>query len=147
MILMGERQFQPGFRLSALDIAVVVAGAGASAYAMTVDRWFGAAIAFVVLHFFLFCNVLRMSRPLELVWAGAFAALAVAALSFNVLSWPAVFAASAFLTLIVAMIELRRPSYHGVGWQTLNPRLPQWWPRRPGARGAGVARPHDFERG
>src|SRR4051812_47661861 len=62
--LMAERKFQPGFRLSALDVIVLVVGGVASAYAMTIDRWFGIAIAFVVLHFFLFCNVLRMSRPL-----------------------------------------------------------------------------------
>ncbi len=60
---MAERKFQPGFRLSGLDVIVLVVGGVASAYAMTVDRWFGIAIAFVVLHFFLFCNVLRMSRP------------------------------------------------------------------------------------
>jgi hypothetical protein len=143
ILLVPERTFQPGFRLSPFDVAVLVAGAVASAYATTVDRWFGAAIAFVVLHFFLFCNVLRMSRRLELVWAGVFAALAVAALSFNVLSWPAVFAASAALTAIVAAIELRRPSYHGVGWQKLNPRLPEWWQSAAGAAGApppGAAR-------
>ena len=124
---MTERKFQPGFRLSALDIVVLVVGGGASAYAMTVDRWFGIAIAFVVLHFFLFCNVLRMSRPLELIWAGVFAALAIAATSLDLLSWPAVFAISSAVTVIVAVVEVRRPSYHGVGWQQVNPRLPEWW--------------------
>ncbi len=127
---MAERKFQPGFRLSALDVVVLVVlvvGGIASAYTMTVDRWFGIAIAFVVLHFFLFCNVLRMSRPLELIWAGIFAGLAVAAISQNLLPWPVVFAVSSVVTAIVAFIEMRRPSYHGVGWQKLNPRLPEWW--------------------
>ena len=124
---MAERKFQPGFRLSAIDVLVLVVGGAASAYAMTVDRWFGIAIAFVVLHFFLFCNVLRMSRPLELIWAGIFAALAIAAISFDLLSWPAVFAISGAVTVIVAVVEVRRPSYHGVGWQKVNPRLPEWW--------------------
>src|SRR5688572_28471172 len=132
---MAERLFQPGFRLSALDIVVLVAGAVASAYATTVDRWFGAAIAFVVLHFFLFCNVLRMSRPLELVWAAVFVALSTAGLSLGLLSWTAVFAASAAVTAIVAAIGLRGPSYHGVGWQKLNPRLPEWWQSAAGAAG------------
>src|SRR5262249_2513053 len=74
--LVAERTFQPGFRLSALDVIVLIIGGIASAYVMTRDWWFGIAIAFVVLHFFLFCNVLRMSRPLELIWAGIFAAMA-----------------------------------------------------------------------
>jgi hypothetical protein len=124
---MAERKFQPGFRLSAIDVLVLVVGGVASVYAMTVDRWFGIAIAFVVLHFFLFCNVLRMSRPLELIWAGIFAALAIAAISLGLLSWPAVFAISGAVTVIVAVVEVRRPSYHGVGWQKVNPRLPEWW--------------------
>jgi hypothetical protein len=124
---MAERKFQPGFRLSTSDVLVLTVGAVASAYAMTIDQWFGIAIAFVVLHFFLFCNVLRMSRPLELVWAGIFAGLASATISRHLLSWPVVLAASSVVTVIVAFIEMRRPSYHGVGWQKLNPRLPEWW--------------------
>lgn len=124
---MAERKLQPGFRLSALDVVILIVGGAASAYAMTVDRWLGIAIAFVVLHFFLFCNVLRMSRPLELIWGGVFAALAVAAILLDLLSWLIVFVISSAVTVIVAFIETRRPSYHGVGWQTLNPRLPEWW--------------------
>jgi hypothetical protein len=124
---MAERKFQPGFRLSLLDVIVLIVGGLAAAYAMTFDRWFGIAIAFVVLHFFLFCNVLRMSRPLELTWAGIFAALAIVTISLDLLSWPAVFAISSAVTVVVALIEARLPSYHGVGWQKVNPRLPEWW--------------------
>jgi hypothetical protein len=105
---------------------------------MTLDRWFGIAIAFVVLHFFLFCNVLRMSRSLELVWAGMFAAMAVGNLSFELLAWPWVFALASAITLVVAMIEIRRPSYHGIGWKQLNPGLPDWWKPRAGGEVSGA---------
>lgn len=132
---MAQWKFQPGFRLSSFDIFVLIAGGLASAYAMTVDRWFGIAIAFVVLHFFLFCNVLRMSRPLELIWAGIFAGLASAVISRNLLSWPVVFAISGVVTVVIAIVEARRPSYHGVGWQKLNPRLPEWWQSAVGGGG------------
>jgi hypothetical protein len=124
---MSERRFQPGFRLSAFDVVILLIGSAASAYSTTIDRWFGIAIAFVVFHFFLFCNVLRMSRGLELIWAAAFIGLAVAAISLHMLSWISVFAISTAITAVLAIIEARRPSYHGVGWQKLNPRLPQWW--------------------
>jgi len=124
---MAERKFQPGFRLSAVDVVILVVGGIASAYAMTIDRWFGIAITFVVLHFFLFCNVLRMSRPLELIWACIFAALVVATISMDLLSWPIVFAISLIATVIVGIVEMRRPSYHGIGWQKMNPLLPEWW--------------------
>jgi hypothetical protein len=132
---MAERKFQPGFRLSALDVVIPIVGGIASAYAMTIDRWFGVAIAFVVLHFFLFCNALRMSRPLELTWAGIFAGLAAAAISRSLLSWPAVFAISSVVTGVDAITETRRRSYHGVGWQKLNPRLPEWWQSAAGGGG------------
>jgi hypothetical protein len=135
LILMKPRTFQPGFRLSVFDSAVLIAGAGASAYAMTIDRWFGVAVAFVVLHFFLFCNVIRMSRPLELAWACIFAGTAVLRISLEAFSWTWVFAVSLLTTLVVAAIEIRRPSYHGVGWHRLNPRLPEWW--RAAQEGAG----------
>jgi hypothetical protein len=121
--------FAPGFRLSPLDVGILLAGALTAAALASVDRWTGLAAAFVVAHFFLFCNVLRMSRPLELIWAATFAALAIAA-SAHLVSWPLAFAASTALTLLVATIEARRPSYHGVGWQRLNPGLPGWWQRK-----------------
>jgi hypothetical protein len=124
---MPERHFSPGFRLSALDVVVLVVGAAVAIAVSSVDVWIGAAIAFVVAHFFLFCNVLRMSRPLELVWAAAFAALSIAATAFDLLGWPLVFAWSICLTGVLAIIEARRPSYHGVGWRSLNPKLREWW--------------------
>jgi hypothetical protein len=133
---MPERKFQPGFRLSALDVTILIIGGITSIYATAIDRWFGAAIAFVVLHFFLFCNVLRMSRPLELAWAGVFLALSAAAISLQLISWPVVFLASAAVTAIVAAIEMHRPSYHGVGWKMVNPKLPEWWDARVASRAA-----------
>ena len=124
---MPERKFQPGFRLSALDVVVLIVGGIAFAYATTIDRWFGIAIAFVVLHFFLFCNVFRVSRPLELLWAALFASLVASTMVFAWISWPVAFVLTTVATLIVLWIESRRPSYHGIGWRTLNPQLPEWW--------------------
>lgn len=123
---MTVRTFSPGFRLSWMDVAILVAGGAAATGVGAVDGWMGLAIAFVVGHFFLFCNVLRMSRPPELVWAVTFAVWAAAS-GYGVASWPMVFTVCAALTMVLAINEMRRPWYHGVGWQRLNPRLPQWW--------------------
>jgi hypothetical protein len=128
--LTSRQKFRPGFRFSDFDLFPLVVGVVGSAYAMNIDRWLGIAIAFLILHFFLFCNVLRMSRPLELIWAGAFALMAILTISLHLFSWPAVLGVSLILTLILAIIETRRPSYHGLGWQKLNPRLPEWWQAR-----------------
>jgi hypothetical protein len=126
--------FAPGFRLSARDVGVLVIGSVASVAVVRLDAWPGIAIAFVVAHFFLFCNILRLSRPLELTWAAVFSGLAIATTSFTLISWPAVLACSSGLTLALALIAIRRPSYHGLGWQTLNPGLRQWWSVHGGTR-------------
>jgi hypothetical protein len=130
---MAKRTFSPGFRLSVLDVAILVGGAVASAWVSRDNFYPGMAIAFVVGHFFLFCNVLRMSRPLELVWAGVFVALAAAVMGGGVFSWPVAFTLSGAVTVAVTVAQARRPSYHGVGWRVINPRLPEWWEARQGA--------------
>jgi hypothetical protein len=48
-------------------------------------------------------------------------------MTMNVPSWPVAYAISAGVTAMVAIIAMRRPSYQGVGWRRLNPRLPEWW--------------------
>jgi len=30
-------------------------------------------------------------------------------------------------TIICVAVEMRKPSYHGVGWKWINPKLPEWW--------------------
>lgn len=124
---MTNQTFQPGFRLSITDVAILVVGAGVAASLASASPWLAWATAFVVLHFFLFCNVVRMSRPLELLWAGVFLCLAASASTLQVLAWPVVFGIAATLTVVLTLCELRKPSYHGVGWRRVNPRLEDWW--------------------
>ncbi len=126
---MPDPAFNPGFRFTILDGLILLGGAGATIGVASLDRWTGVAIAFVVLHFFLFCNVLRMPRPLELMWAALFAILAIFATA-TIVTWPFVLSISLLATVIITIVQMRRPSYHGVAWKTLNPRLPQWWRNR-----------------
>ena len=124
---MTSHEFRPGSRLSRLDMFVLVLGmAGTIALGATIWQ-VGLVIGVVVLHFFLFCNVLRLSRPLELGWAGVFLALAAATIVWDAPGWAATVAVSLGLTALVAALEMRRPSYHGVGWRSINPRLHEWW--------------------
>lgn len=119
--------FSPGFRLSTMDIAVLVAGAIGSLLAAQVHLWFGMAIAFTVGHFFLFCNVFRMPRYLELAWAALFLLLLGSTAIMQQPGWFMSFALSLAGTVVVVVFQMRQPSYHGIGWQTINPQLPQWW--------------------
>ena len=89
--------------------------------------WWGVVPAFVLAHILLFCNVVRMARPLEMIWAGVFVVLAGATIVFDTPSWLVTALVSLLVTVVVVVVEMRKPSYHGVGWQAINPDLPQWW--------------------
>jgi hypothetical protein len=122
-----KRAFAPGFRLSVRDVVVLVLGAAAAAYLFTLEPWWGLTVAFVVGHFFLFCNVVRMARPLELIWAAVFLPLASATQLTGEPGWPATAGVSLVVTLVVVALQVRKPSYHGIGWQRINPGLRAWW--------------------
>ena len=124
---MNTRPFSPGFRISSLDRVVLLLGAAASFLAAQVDAWLGLVVAFTVGHFFLFCNVFRMPRSLELVWAAVFVLLIGGTITFQVPEWPISFTASFVCTVLVVAVQMRRPSYHGVAWKRINPQLPAWW--------------------
>jgi hypothetical protein len=91
------------------------------------EFWWGFLVAFVVAHFFLFCNVVRMARPYELAWAAVFLPLASSTMLAGAPGWPVTTAASLAVTVAVVVLQMRRPSYHGVAWQRVNPGLPTWW--------------------
>lgn len=119
--------FAPGFRLSAVDIMVLIAGTVASIVLATMTWWWGFAVGFVLGHFFLFCNVFRIARPLELAWAAVFVVLAGATITQQTPGWLVTTVVSIVVTISVIAIERRKPSYHGIGWERINPNLPAWW--------------------
>jgi hypothetical protein len=120
-------KFSPGFRLSLVDAAILAAGASTAMFA---PRPLSIVVGTVVGHFFLFCNVFRMSRKPELVWATTFVLLAAATIAQSLPGWPWTVGISVAMAGMLIALEMRKPSYHGVGWQTVNPRLPQWWAAR-----------------
>jgi len=120
-------KFSPGFRLSALDVGVLAVGAVAAAATASIAPSWAVAIGLPVVHFFLFCNVFRISRPLELLWAGVFLILAASTVTWGAPGWFATVIVSACVTVAVVVAEMCKPSYHGVGWQRINPRLVEWW--------------------
>lgn len=126
---MDDPAFSPGFRFWPLDGCVLCIGTAATIGFAVIHFWIGIATGFVVLHFFLFCHILRMSRPLELLWSAIFAVRAGIAI-VELVTWPIAFGLSLLVTLLVALAQARRPSYHGVAWKTLNPKLPEWWQAR-----------------
>lgn len=106
---------------------VIVAGGIGAVLAAQVEWWMGLVIAFIVGHFFLFCNVLRAARPLELAWSAVLLSIAGSTITMQWPGWSAAFGMSLVATVLVIVLQLRKSSYHGFGWQRINPGLPQWW--------------------
>src|SRR5262249_15844100 len=106
--------FNPGFRMSTFDALVLLLGAIGSAVLYCYVGWAGMLIAFVTGHFFLFCNVLRVARPLELVWAAIFVMMSATTILLQSPGWPISLGLSLTTTVAVIVISLCRPSYHGI---------------------------------
>jgi hypothetical protein len=87
-------------------------------------------VGMVVGHFFLFCNVFRISRMPELVWAAVFTVLTMGTLAVNFPGWTGTVSLSVLLAVLLIFQEMKRSSYHGVAWRRINPGLPAWWRSR-----------------
>ena len=136
---MRDRDFSPGFRLSSFDLCVLAVGSAGAVVAGVYSLHAAAVVGCVVGHFFLFCNVFRMSRSLELAWSAVFIASAGGTILWQVPGWIAAAAIAMGATVVVVLLEMRRPSYHGVGWRRINPSLTDWWRSR--SSGSGDAGP------
>jgi len=124
---MPDREFKPGFRLSIVDVGVLLIGIPTIVWLSRDVPVVAFVVAFALGHFFLFCNVFRISRPPELIWAGVFTGLASATISSGTPGWAITIALSLAVTVAVVLVEMRKPSYHGVGWKKINPGLIDWW--------------------
>jgi len=124
---MPHPDFRPGFRLSVTDVAVLGVGSVAAVVAWQSVWWAGFAIAFVLGHFFLFCNVFRVARMPELIWSAFFLAAAVPTVLFGIPGWPLTITVVLMSTAAIVVREMRKPSYHGIGWRRVNPELEAWW--------------------
>lgn len=120
-------EFRPGFRLSVFDLVFIGLGAGAAYFAFTLRSLPATIPAYVSFTFFLYCNVFRIRRTPELIWAGVFTILALISFYFGQPSWLVVFVVGIALSIILIAIEMRHPSYHGIFWRSVNPHLPMWW--------------------
>lgn len=119
--------FAPGFQLSVLDVVVLVLAVIGTYVLGRYSWWAGLIILFVVGHFFLFCNVFRIARKSELIWAGTFEVLTAATILWEIPGWIITISSSLLLTMFLVVLEMRKPSYHGIFWQCLNPGLLEYW--------------------
>jgi len=118
-----RRLSTPGFRFSALDAGILAALVIASGllYRLPSPLWWISAL--VGGHFFLFCNVFRLARVLELVWAFAFLAAVLLFAVSERLSLINVLAFQAPISVGVIVWEIKSPRYHGIlaAWVSRDP--------------------------
>ncbi len=74
-------------------------------------------------HFFLFCNVFLVWRTWELLWAGGFLLNVFIHITQGNLSWWPACGWQIPLTLLVIVLQMRSPWYHGIFAERVNPRL------------------------
>src|SRR3569832_754607 len=103
-----------GFRFFATDGFVI----GGLAALTLVLRQFENPLWWIVIvvagHFFLFCNIVRIRRKYELIWAGLFLTNVAAWLFFGDLNCIRVLSIQFPITTALVFVELRSPRYHGV---------------------------------
>jgi hypothetical protein len=77
-------------------------------------------------HFFLFCNVFLVWLRWEIVWTVLYLANVGSHLWFGELGWLSPLLWQLPVTLVVVVMQMRSPWYHGIFAGRLNPRLPEY---------------------
>jgi hypothetical protein len=127
---MSTSTFRPGARLSFFDMIILVGGLVGAIQVEGVIWWAGMVVGCVVIHFFLFCNIFRISRPPELIWATVFVLLAGSTILTETPGWVATYTIAIALSSFLIWRETKKPDYHGICWKKWNPDLPTWWESR-----------------
>ena len=81
-------------------------------------------------HFFTFCNVFRIVRRRELIWAGLFILNSGLWTWFDQLTWPHVLLCQLPITVTLVVADMRGPGYHGILAGRINPRLSEYLEQR-----------------
>jgi hypothetical protein len=108
-----------GFRFSVADGFVLVASGLASWPAYRALGEQALMLPLVLGHFFLFCNVFRVRRNYEYIWAAAWVVNCGAWLFSGSFTWWGVLAVQSPLTVVLIVLEMRSPEYHGILWRRL----------------------------
>lgn len=111
-----------GFRCSWSDLVVLAACIPLTWWVWRTIGIMAGVIPFAVGHFFLFCNVFRIQRNREIVWA-VLAVMQVTAWTLaNALDWRWVLVVQTPITIVIIWLEMCGEKYHGICARHINPR-------------------------
>jgi hypothetical protein len=115
-----------GFRFSPMDAVVI-----GIFMSLMIILWIFQSVLWwilvlVAVHFFLFCNVFRIARRPELIWAALFVSNVGIWAWFDHLSWQPVVLCQLPFTILLVLWEMLSPMYHGVFASRLNRRLNEY---------------------
>lgn len=106
-----------------LDIAVLVAAPLLTWFLWSYIGSMAGIVLMAVGHFFLFCNVFRIHRKKELLWATVCILNVSAWAMCDALWWPGVLGIQTPLTVFLIWREMRGPWYHGIFARRINSYL------------------------
>lgn len=112
-----------GFRLSVVDVVFLAVAGVATWWLWPEIGAMAGVIPLAVGHFFLFCNVFRIIRWKELLWAGVCLVNVSAWAVCADVWWPGILMVQLPLTVVLVWSEMRHPRYHGIYARRLNPHL------------------------
>jgi hypothetical protein len=112
-----------GFRFSPTDALAIGVFCVAAGVLWQQDNPLSWLLLIAVGHFFLFCNVFRIVRRRELIWAGLFILNVAVWAALDRLTWLRVLVCQLPITIGLVIADMRAPGYHGVFAKRLNPRL------------------------
>ena len=124
---MSNPNFQPVFRILKHDIPFIIIGLFFMAYFFNSNFDLSLISFFAVSHFFLFCNIFRIRRKPELLWAGVYVLLCYLKNFTYFNNWLLPIGLSISLSSLLIFLETKHPSYHGVFWRKFNPKLESWF--------------------
>lgn len=112
---------KPGFRISIVDIVFLVFSGIMTYILYPYLLSFIWIIPLVVGHFFLFCNVFRVRRNLELLWAIVFCGNIIVHF-YTHFSWKTVLAVQIPTTIIIVIAQILDANYRGIfyKWKKAN---------------------------
>ena len=110
-----------GMRFSILDGVVLVLGSAATWLLWRLIGHFALLLPVTLVHFLLFCNVFRIRRGSELLWAGTFVLNFGSWVFSGSFSWWPVLAIQTAITGAILFVEIRHPRYHGVFCKGVEP--------------------------